>query len=440
MRIFKTLLTLTVALLAIAPSHAVTDKEMDQAKAIAAKQYLRWVNDGSGYLDEFEVKSMSELNSKLKEKEKENLKAFNSVSVPGDYASWDKEKLVEFWSVTFFTSPLLEQKGKNAKASVKKKIQAMQVSAPAPKEEAKPEPPAPEPEPGAEPVTENVTNPDAMPTAEDAVNQEQDILNDQQAIADDAKLADESRHEEQSNTWVYVLVLAILIGVVIWLVVYAANVMKRQPTGEDERGRESGSASENESELRAQAKAAITKKNEEIDQLRQRLQKEESRAADLGMEIERLKLENSRLHQQIVKMREETTGKEIEREKTAVARQEAVKKVREETPAKLIKTIYLGRANQRGIFVRADRRITPGNTIYRLDTNDGLVGTFHVVDEPEVIDVALSDPGLYLATGCTGEDFEDTAGVTRIVTDSDGTAIFENGYWKVLRKTRIRYE
>lgn len=422
----------------------MTDKEMDRAKAIAAKQYLRWVNDGSGYLDEFEASSMSELNSKLKAKEKENLKAFNSVSVPSDYASWNKEKLVEFWSVTFFTSPLLDQKGKNAKASVKKKIEAMSVSAPAAKEETTvPEPPAPEPEPMAQPMPEEVNNPSEMPTAEGVAEQEQDILNDQQAIAEDAQLADESRRREESHTWVYVLVLAILVGVVIWLVVYAANVMKRQPSGdESDKGEKGarGEGSDRESELRAQAKAAITKKNEEIEELHTRLQNEEKRSAEMGMELERLKLENSRLHQQIVKMREDTMTKQAEREKTATVLKETVRKEREEAPVKLLKTIYLGRANQRGIFVRADRRITPGNTIYRLDTNDGLVGTFHVVDEPEVVEVALTDPGLYLATGCTGEDFEDTAGVSRIITDSDGTAIFENGYWKVLRKTRIRYE
>ena len=41
---------------------------------------------------------------------------------------------------------------------------------------------------------------------------------------------------------------------------------------------------------------------------------------------------------------------------------------------------------------------------------------------------------------CTGEDLNDTVGVRRIVTESAGTAIFEQGYWKVLRKSRIRYE
>ena len=106
----------------------------------------------------------------------------------------------------------------------------------------------------------------------------------------------------------------------------------------------------------------------------------------------------------------------------------------------MLKVLYLGRANARGIFVRADRRITPGNTIYRLDTNDGLVGTFHVVDEPVVLDVALSSPEEYLSNGCICDDFNDTEGVSRIITESEGTAIFENGYWKVLRKSTIRYE
>ena len=71
------------------PSIAVSDKDMQQAKVIDAKLYLRWNNKGSGYLDEVSASSMSELESKLKAQEKENLQAFNSVKIPSDYASWD---------------------------------------------------------------------------------------------------------------------------------------------------------------------------------------------------------------------------------------------------------------------------------------------------------------------------------------------------------------
>ena len=98
MNFIKSIFLSGLALLACIPAYAVTDKEMEEARTITAKAYLRYANDGSGYLDDITVTSMSELNAKLKQKEKENIKAFNSVKVPSDYASWDKEKLVEFWA------------------------------------------------------------------------------------------------------------------------------------------------------------------------------------------------------------------------------------------------------------------------------------------------------------------------------------------------------
>lgn len=440
MRLFRHITTIAAMMLFLLPARAVTDKEMDQAKAIAAKEYLRWANDGSGYLEDFNATSMSDLTSKLKQKEKENLQAFNSVSIPSDYSSWNKDKLVEFWSVTFFTSPLLDEKGKRGKVNVKKKLQAMKV-AEVPKEET-PAPVEPDQSQAPEPTADMGVNETSMPSAETAVDQQEDILNDQNAIAEDEKLAEESRQNEDSHTWVYVLALVILVAIVIWLVVYAANVMKRQSRRDDDEDDEKERRpSESTQELKEQTRTAIARKNDEVRELRERLQREEARAADMGMELERLKLENSRLHQQIVKMREEAAVRTAPQpRRTAVEEPARESRRRENTSNNILKVIYLGRANQRGIFVRADRRITPGNTIYRLDTNDGLVGTFHVVDEPEVTDIALSDPTLYLGTACTGEDIEDTLGVSRIITESDGTAIFENGYWKVLRKTTIRYE
>lgn len=449
-RFTKYIAAALLAATAAAPATAVTDKEMDEARAITAKAYLRYANNGSGYLDEIDVKSMSDLTPKLKAKEKENLKAFNSVKVPSDYASWDKEKLVEFWSVTFFTSPALSDQGKVAKSTVRRRISAMKVSAPA-KPEA-PAPQTPEAEPAAAPhpvAADTAAAQAAMPTAAGAVEAQQDILQDQKAIEKDAAEADTGTHEEQSHTWVYVLVLAILVAVVIWLVVYAANLMKRQPQGDADEAGDSDTE-----EVKSRARRAIDKKNQEIEDLHRRLETEENKSADLGMELEKLKLEHSRLEDRIAQLREENTRltRELQTPHPAApvapaAPAAPVAPERPPTPAApekpaapIIKVIYLGRANARGIFVRADRRINAGNTIFRLDTNDGLVGTFHVVDEPEVVDVAISDPTLYLGNGCICDDIEDVAGVTRIATESAGTAIFENGYWKVLRKTRIRYE
>lgn len=428
------------------PVAAVTDKEWEEARTITAKTYLRWANDGSGYLDEVSATTMSELQGKLRPKEVENLKAFTAVKVPTDYAGWDKEKFVEFWAVEFFTSPQLDEQGKRARSSVKKKLMAMNVSAPA----AQPATPAPAAE-AAAPASDMAAT-EGVPGGAEAAREQEQILNDQKAIeADAADAAESARPKEQSHTWVYVVVLVILILVVVWLVVYAANLMKRQADGEDDFKGEDGGRTLGDSELREQTRIAIAKKNEEVEALRRQLEDEGRRNNDLEMEIERLKSDRKRQDDAILQLREENRRLRLDRQ-TSANRPEPARTSAEESAraarlsddsapkAPVLKTIYLGRANNRGIFVRADRRVSIGNTIYRLDTNDGMVGTFHVVDEPEVVEVALSNPNEYLGNGCIGTDLEETAGVSRIVTESSGTAIFENGYWKIIRKTRIRYE
>ncbi len=440
MRYFKTILTVMAMALAL-PAMAVTDKEMDEARAIAAKAYLRYANDGSGYLDDVKAKSMSELTGKLKDKEKENLKAFNRVKVPADYASWDKAKLVEYWGTTFFTSPELSEKGKAARLRVRKQINAMSVSAPAPEAAD----PAPVAAPEAQPVAADTA---ALPSADGVAAEEEDILADQKAIMKDA---DESAAtpREESHTWVYVLVLAILIGVVIWLVVFAAKLMKKQPEGTPE-----SMAADNE-ELRDKARKAISRKNEDLEAMRVRMEEAERNEAELSRKAEALKAENRQLLEQSESLRLENARLKGEA-RAAQASQAARAAAQPRTPqpqpspapapqphretAPILKVLYLGRVNSRGIFVRADRRVSPGNTVYRLDTNDGLVGTFRVVDVPEVVDTALANPEQYLRGGCDAEDFTEAAGAENIITENAGTAIFENGYWKVLRKSDIRFE
>lgn len=128
--------TLFICLAVALPSFAVTEKEMDQARAIAAKAYLRYANDGSGYLDNINAKSMSELEKALKAKEKENIKAFKNIPVPKDYASWDKQKLVDYWGNKAFASKGLLDKGRIGKSRAKKNLNALKISDPV-KEEKK---------------------------------------------------------------------------------------------------------------------------------------------------------------------------------------------------------------------------------------------------------------------------------------------------------------
>lgn len=425
-RIFASIILTILAV----PAFAVTEKEMEEARAITAQAYLRYANDGSGYLDEFRATSMSQLESKLKAKEKENLKAFKTVKVPGDYASWDKAKLVEFWGVTFFTSPNLAEKGKAARTRVKQRINAMTVAAPSTKKEEKPAETTPVEEPKevkpADVAAADVPAENASASASEAeklLEKQEEILADQNAIAQDTE--DRQYKKEDNSTWIYVVVLIVLIGVVIWLVVFAANMMKKQsePLEQNARNSTDGADSRENAELRKQYAS-------------QKKALDEYKAA-----FEEAQAENKRLRTEIKTIKAELSEALAARDAAVQAQKSsAVEAPRPAAASSQPSVLYLGRVNGRGLFVRADRRLNPGHTIYRLETRDGLVGTFHVVDTPEVTDIALNNPVEYLSGGCNAIDIEDTAGASNIVTENAGTAMFENGAWKVLRKSRIRFE
>ena len=118
---------------------AVTREEMEMAKAIAAKTYIRFVNNNSGYLDDFTPSSMADLENYLtNDKDRGYLKDFQKAPVASDYASWGKDKLAEYWSTTFFQNnqAYLDSKAANnglAKVRIKKAISNMKV----PKQSAK---------------------------------------------------------------------------------------------------------------------------------------------------------------------------------------------------------------------------------------------------------------------------------------------------------------
>lgn len=429
-RIITGMLTLAAMIGSAVECRAVSDREMEEARAIAAKAYLRYANNGSGYLDEVNARSIAELQKSLKAKEKENIKAFLAIPVPKDYATWDKTKLVEYWGSTAFQAAGLIEEGKGARPRVRKQIMAMSVSAPsaaAPAETSAEAAPAPAEAASAEASVAELP----AEAAADPAAQQADILADQKAIEDDAKnAAPESQNSGSNSTWIYVVILCVLIGVVVWLVTFAAKVMNRQPDA-------AGKNDDEAEEVRAKARQAIASYKEKL-----------AAHEDVERELKAREQEHVRREQQllarIADLEEKLSKAEARSYREPAPAPAPAPAPVQPAPApvqeEILHVIYLGRANSRGIFVRADRRLSPGNTIYRLDTEDGLVGTFHVVDNPAVTAIALEHPLEMLSGGCSALDIEDTVGATSIVTESSGTAIFENGYWKVLRKSSIRYE
>lgn len=420
---------------------AVTDAEMDQARAITAKYYLRYVNNGSDYLDKINPASMADLESKLKKTEQENIKKFKAAANPTGYGSWTKDQLIAYWSDTFFKEAKgLDPKGtadwikNNAKNGIKANVKVGTPAAAAqPKAEETPAPASPKPEETAQASSPEVAQP--APQA--------DVTENEAAGGVDGENAEdngEQPEKKSSGTWVYIMILCILVAVVVALVVYASKTMKgqtaksgRDDEGDDERSpympqqEERRSAAADEARIREKFAETLAAKSEEIRNLNRKLAEMENANAALKEENRRLKseLDNRRYQKPVVADKPQKEDKEY-----AAA----------PAPARSPRTIYLGRANARGLFVRADRHAVEGQSIFKLTTSDGMTGKFSVIDNPVVEEQILADPGRWAAGGCSAKDIFDTEGRERVVMEIPGMAVFQDGAWKVDKKARIRYE
>lgn len=404
---------------------AVTREEMEEARTIAAKSYLRYANDGSGYLDDINPKTMAELEAALKTKEKENIKAFKAIAVPTDYQGWDKDKLVEYWAVTAFKDKGLLEKGRGGRIRARSQINKMTISKPssAPAVQATATKPAEQP---SAPAPTAETNNSSMATAESPDSLANNLAKAEASLInqEEAQLDEDTNVEKATNyTWVYIMILGILVAVVIALVVYAANVFKKN--GKDEG--DSHHHEDDSDDIVHHYETLLADKDVEISMLKKKLESATRQNTDLQAKLESL----------------ENTVKNMPASQPQNKEVSDVAESRTETPAPAkpaLRSIYLGRANSRGIFVRADRTLNVGHSVFVLTTSDGYSGTFKVADSPAAWSLALSNPEEYLETACTGHDLDDTSDYSKIVTESPGTAVFEGGCWRVIRKSKIRYE
>lgn len=420
---------IAVAMVIAIPTFAVTDREMEAARALAAKHYLRYANNGSDYLDNLNPSTVGELSGKLKAKEKENIKSFNAVTVPKDYASWDKDQLVKYWSVTFFKSPGLLEDGKKCLGVLAGNLRKLEVGAPAAAEAPKSETPEPQTAAEASPAPQEpaVSAPAAADTAAGG---------ELEAVADADAGVEEETPRQSSNTGWYVAILVVLIIVVIWLVMYASKSMKESGDAaavkkdSDREIRESKVAAKEEvNKLREQYAASLAAKNDEIKQL-----KADRKA--LEDEIEQLRGELSR--EQSRSAARAASAAQSRAPQRQEPSQTAPEQPRQRASA-LPPVVYLGYVNQRGLFVKASRSLNPDSSVYRMDIPDGHHGTFTVVSDPAVLDRVLSDIGTWLEGGCEIENPQDADIANEIMTLQPGEAVFADNTCRVTRKARIKF-
>lgn len=493
MKINTKLILLLMLLVLPAAASAVTDKEMEHARTIAAKAYLRYANDLSGYLDNIHPTTMAELDKSLKNKEKENIKAFKAIPVPTDYQTWDRQKLEEYWGTTVFKSKGLLEKGRAGKIGAKRDLKKMTVGAP----EAKAEQPKPaadvaktqkeEPKPGqpkdsdaAKAVPAGAAQ--ATEAAIDSISAAEASLETATGDLDGLEEEDPEIEKASNHTWIYILILCVLIGVVVALVVFASNVMKKNglQNGGARKGQERpgvGIVSSEASALRNDYADKLYAKSQEITDLNKKLQAQIKAGEALQKNLDSLLAENGRLHAHIAELQNMLKSQKIEAPESQAPQTKAqipqdhqayqpkavqpsateqshqayqpqptspqpqqAQQPRQEWNGPSHRTIFLGRVNPRNKFVRADRALNPGHTVFQLETSDGLTGTYRVVADPSVWEIALANPYDILAGGCNVADIVATAGKQKVVNDQAGTAIFEGGCWQVLRKAKVHFE
>ena len=496
MKLLKTFLTGLLLLNGVC-AFAATEKEMEQARTAAAKVYLRWANNMSGYLDETNPTTISELEASLREQEMKNLQPFVKAGMPSDYASWDKDKVVEYWSTTFFQNakdlnPVGRTEG--ARNAMKRELKKVKVTANAAQAEPAPEnnltPAEPDNQQGAPEVPE--TNYEEIEEVA-AVNPEVQSQEPAESPAPEEQPIPKPP-KNGSSTWVYVLILIILVIAVILLVVYASRTMKsggglrprafqrgrrgdqaheahhrdggyerpeiksalpEKPSryerqtpkaAEKESHASSGAGGADSSRMREKYASEMASKQDEIRILRRKVSDMEQTNEDLMSKISSLRRENDALLKELNAIREANASSAAA--SAASLREPRQNELRGQKPVEdsapnpksEVKEIYLGRVNSNGVFVRADRTFSPGNSVYKLVTTDGFSGTFKVVENHTLEMMALEHPEEFLAGGCVAKDLTDIVGRTTIVTETAGTAIFEGGAWRVIRKARIRYD
>ncbi len=462
---------IAVAIVIAIPSFAVSQQEMEQARTLAAKHYLRYANNGSDYLDKINPATMAELTKALKSKEQENIKAFNAVAVPTDYASWDKAKLVEYWGTTFFKSPGLNEDGKRCLSFLVKDLNKISVN-PASTAQSQPE----QGRDAINSVPVGSESADKAPVSSESVGNPSDADQSQRAAdlaaaeaqaaaeAADEEGAVEERPQRSSGTIWYVAILIILIGVVIWLVMYAQKSMKESgriiadhKDVEKEVREAKRAAKEEINKMREQYAASISAKNAEIKQLRERCEalEDELEKAVNNAQCTMHNAQSSATSKPITDNRKPATDNRQpatdnrqpatdNRQPATGNRQPATDNRQPATDNRQPKNslppvVFLGYVNQRGLFVKASRSLNADSSVYRMDIPDGTNGSFRVVNDPSILDRLLGDPALWLEGGCSIENPDDADIATEIVTLTPGEARFADNTCKVLKKARIKF-
>lgn len=408
LRIF---LSLIVSVAITSSAWGVTREEMEQARTITAQAFLRYMNNGSDYLDKLNPTRVSDLKNSLKTKEKENIKIFESIEYPKIevYSQWSKDDLLKYWGTDFWNDSRIPAHCKGARVRVKSKIGAMNVESVATETTAtlaEADNAASE----AQRVLDSIKMADSIAAEAAILEASNDVVKED--FTSDSIAAEESTIEDNeetvksknSPTLIYSLILIVLVAIIAALIVYAVKGIQKS-NKQDVRKNEDDTT-------------VFADKEDNNNHISKEMLDEKDR------EIASLKAEIDRLNDVILRMNNRLS--------------DAISEI--SPNQRPTRTIYLAYANSKNVFVRADSIYNEDYSIFKLVTSDGITGSFSIIENPIANKLALSLPISILKNSCQSEDMHHDNWCKQIITENAGTAIFENGRWIVKRKADINFQ
>lgn len=92
-----------------------------------------------------------------------------------------------------------------------------------------------------------------------------------------------------------------------------------------------------------------------------------------------------------------------------------------------------------GVFTSTSDNEEIGKSLYVLTTLDYMNGSFILLDSSDAIATAMISISQFIKPVCKVVG-NVNAYPTHIITDEEGTAVNENGVWKVTKKAVVRFE
>lgn len=438
-------------------ANAATPEEMERARAIAAQVYIRYTDDKSDYLDGQKPSSIGELRTIIgdNQTDRELLTNFLNAPVSNDYPNWGQAEMAEYWSGEFFANSGLSNKAADTRnRRIKARLLTMDVTPPRMSQ--------PEEQP------QQMEQPMQQPSEDLGAHPQEVTLGEQTEVNspafDTTQVTEESvretREQGGSNTLLYIVLLVVLVGVVIGLVVYAMKAMRNQNSDQDDnpgsgRNMPRGYDHDYPSREPSVSSGEVSALHREIADLRRAESEARAHSEMLSARLGALQLEVQRLSEENAVLRQNTASvapvpprvAPVTPNSYAIEEEESIIPAeRRYSPSVTLhagpndRVIYLGRANRNKVFIRADKQLVNGKSIYRLVSGNGITGSFVVDSDPHIMGWVALDPETALYGGAEVATFANASGASRIVTDAAGTAIFEDGCWRVLRPAAVHFE